>query len=41
MEKIFRAYKLGTMENNTEKIGLGYEIAKDNNRITWVGKHSR
>lgn len=38
MEKIFRAYKLGTMGNNTEKIGLGYEIAKDDNRITQVGK---
>jgi lipopolysaccharide/colanic/teichoic acid biosynthesis glycosyltransferase len=41
MEKIFRAYKLGTMENNTEKIGFGYEIAKDDNRITRVGKHLR
>ena len=39
--KVFRAYKLRTMVNNAEKIGLGYEIAKDDNRITRVGKHLR
>ena len=39
--KIFRAYKLRTMIDNAEKIGLGYEIAKDDNRITRVGKHLR
>jgi lipopolysaccharide/colanic/teichoic acid biosynthesis glycosyltransferase len=39
--KIFRAYKLRTMVNNAEKIGLGYEIAKDDSRITRVGKHLR
>ena len=39
--KIFKAYKLRTMIDNAEKIGLGYEIAKDDNRITWVGKHLR
>ena len=39
--KIFRAYKLRTMVENAEKIGLGYEIAKDDNRITRVGKHLR
>ena len=39
--KIFRAYKLRTMVDNAEKIGLGYEIAKDDNRITRVGKYLR
>ncbi|MDD5689510.1 MAG: sugar transferase [Caldisericia bacterium] len=39
--KIFRAYKLRTMVDKAEKIGLGYEIAKDDNRITRVGKHLR
>ena len=39
--KIFQAYKLRTMVDNAEKIGLGYEIAKDDNRITRVGKHLR
>ena len=39
--KIFRAYKLRTMVDNAEKIGLGYEIAKDDSRITRVGKHLR
>jgi len=29
------------MVDNAEKIGLGYEIAKDDNRITRVGKHLR
>jgi len=39
--KIFRAYKLRTMVDNAENIGLGYEIAKDDNRITRVGKYLR
>ncbi len=39
--KIFRAYKLRTMVDNAEKMGLGYEIAKDDNRITRVGKYLR
>jgi len=39
--KIFRAYKLRTMIDNAEKIGLGYEIAKDDNRITRMGKYLR
>ncbi len=39
--KIFRAYKLRTMVDNAEKIGLRYEIAKDDSRITRVGKHLR
>jgi len=39
--KIFVAYKLRTMVDNAEKIGLGYEIAKDDDRITRVGKHLR
>ena len=39
--KIFRAYKLRTMIDNAEKIGLGHEIAKDDSRITRVGKHLR
>jgi lipopolysaccharide/colanic/teichoic acid biosynthesis glycosyltransferase len=29
------------MVDNAEKMGLGYEIAKDDNRITRVGKHLR
>ena len=39
--KIFKAYKLRTMIDNAEKIGLGYEIAKDDSRITRVGKYLR
>ena len=39
--KTFRAFKLRTMVDNAEKIGLGYEIAKDDSRITRVGKHLR
>jgi lipopolysaccharide/colanic/teichoic acid biosynthesis glycosyltransferase len=39
--KIFKAYKLRTMVDNAEKIGLGYEIAKDDSRITRVGKNLR
>jgi len=36
--KIFKAYKLRTMVDNAVEMGLGYEIAKDDNRITRVGK---
>jgi len=39
--KIFKAYKLRTMVDNAVKMGLGYEIAKDDNRITRVGKYLR
>jgi len=39
--KIFKAYKLRTMIDNAEKIGLGYEIAKNDSRITRVGKYLR
>jgi len=39
--KIFKACKLRTMVDNAEKIGLGYEIAKDDSRITRVGKYLR
>ena len=39
--KIFKTYKLRTMVDNAEKIGLGYEIVKDDSRITRVGKHLR
>ena len=39
--KIFKAYKLRTMIDNAEKIGLGYEIEKDDSRITCIGKHLR
>lgn len=39
--KIFEAYKLRTMVDNAEKIGLGYEIAKNDSRITRVGKYLR
>jgi lipopolysaccharide/colanic/teichoic acid biosynthesis glycosyltransferase len=39
--KIFKVYKLRTMVDKAEKIGLGYEIVKDDNRITLVGKHLR
>ena len=39
--KIFRAYKLRTMVVNAEKIGLGYEIEKNDSRITRVGKYLR
>jgi len=39
--KIFRAYKLRTMVDKAEKIGLGYEIAKNDSRITRVGKYLR
>ena len=39
--KVFRAYKLRTMIDNAEEIGLGYEIEKNDTRITRVGKHLR
>ena len=39
--KIFKAYKLRTMVENAEKKGLGYEVEKDDSRITRVGKHLR
>lgn len=39
--KVFRAYKLRTMVDNAEKIGLGYEIEKNDSRITRVGKYLR
>ena len=39
--KIFKAFKLRTMAENAEKMGLGYEIAKDDSRITRVGKYLR
>ncbi len=29
------------MVDNAEKIGLRYKIKKDDERITWVGKHLR
>ncbi len=39
--KIFKAYKLRTMVDNAEKFGLGYEIEKNDTRITRVGKYLR
>jgi len=36
--KIFKAYKLRTMVDKAVEMGLGYEIVKDDNRITRVGK---
>ncbi|HEC34973.1 MAG TPA: sugar transferase [Anaerolineae bacterium] len=36
--KIFRCYKFRSMVINAEKIGLGLEVAKDDPRITRVGK---
>ena len=39
--KIFRAYKLRTMVDKAEKKGLGFEIEKNDSRITRVGKHLR
>lgn len=39
--KTFKAFKLRTMVENAEKIGLGYGIVKDDSRITRVGKHLR
>ena len=39
--KIFRAYKLRTMVDNAVEMGLRYEIARDDSRITRVGKYLR
>jgi len=39
--KIFKAYKLRTMVDNAVEMGLGYEIAKNDNRITRIGKYLR
>jgi lipopolysaccharide/colanic/teichoic acid biosynthesis glycosyltransferase len=39
--KIFKAYKLRTMVDNAEKIGLRYKIKKDDERITRIGKYLR
>jgi len=39
--KIFRAYKLRTMVDNAKRMGLGYEIEKNDSRITRIGKHLR
>jgi len=39
--RIFIAYKLRTMVDNAEKIGLGYEIEKNDARITRIGKYLR
>ena len=39
--KIFKAYKLRTMVENAEKKGLKYRVAKDDRRITRIGKHLR
>ncbi len=39
--EIFKAYKLRTMVDNAVEMGLGYEIARDDSRITRVGKYLR
>ncbi|PKP62045.1 sugar transferase [Candidatus Atribacteria bacterium HGW-Atribacteria-1] len=39
--KIFKAYKLRTMVDNAEKKGLGFEVEKNDSRITCVGKYLR
>lgn len=39
--RIFEAYKLRTMIIDAEKMGLGYEIEKNDARITRVGKYLR
>jgi lipopolysaccharide/colanic/teichoic acid biosynthesis glycosyltransferase len=39
--KLFRAYKLRTMIQNAESKGLGFEIEKNDYRITRVGKYLR
>jgi lipopolysaccharide/colanic/teichoic acid biosynthesis glycosyltransferase len=36
--KIFTMYKFRTMQEGTEKSGLGYETSKDDPRVTRVGK---
>jgi len=40
-EKVFGTFKLRTMVDNAEKIGLGCEIEKNDFRITRVGKYLR
>ena len=40
-EKIFKIWKLRTMVQNAENIGSGYEVAKNDPRITRVGKFIR
>jgi lipopolysaccharide/colanic/teichoic acid biosynthesis glycosyltransferase len=39
--KIFKMYKFRTMIINSEKVGLGYSVKKDDSRITKVGKYLR
>ena len=39
--KIFQVYKLRTMVDNAEKKGLGFEVEKNDSRITRVGKYLR
>lgn len=39
--KTFKTYKLRTMLDKAEKIGLGYDIEKNDFRITRVGKYLR
>lgn len=39
--KPFTAYKFRTMVEGAERIGLGYEVAKNDSRITKVGKFLR
>jgi len=39
--KIFKAYKLRTMVDNAEKVGLRYEIEKNDFRITRIGRYLR
>jgi len=40
-EKTFKIWKLRTMVQNAENIGSGYEVAKNDSRITRVGKFVR
>ena len=40
-EKSFKIWKFRTMVVGTEKIGLGYQVAKDDSRITKIGKFLR
>lgn len=40
-EKTFKIWKLRTMVQNAENIGSGYEVAKNDPRITRVGKFVR
>ena len=39
--KIFKMYKFRTMIINSEKVGLGYSVKKEDSRITKVGKYLR